>query len=86
MPAKKKAKRAPRTVNKEAKRCGLCPAGEQMHPIEDFYLTSNPIYSDGRLPVCKVCMAKTLLGEDYNCKPNHLLSYCGRWMHRGSLR
>lgn len=65
MPAKKKAKRAPRTVNKEAKRCGLCPAGEQMHPIEDFYLTSNPIYSDGRLPVCKVCMAKTLLGEDY---------------------
>ena len=50
----------------DVKRCGLCPAGEQLHPIEDFYLTTNPIHADGRMPVCKTCMAKALLGDDYS--------------------
>lgn len=38
------------------KKCWACPPDDNMHLLKDFYLSKNPMHSDGKVPWCKNCI------------------------------
>lgn len=52
----------PANKQKGEKVCNYCHEPKQ---LTDFYVSKNPIHSaDGRVPICKTCVAKASLNED----------------------
>lgn len=39
-----------------SKSCMSCPSGAEEQPSSSFYVSYNPLHSDGRVPMCKTCM------------------------------
>lgn len=47
----------------EYKTCLACPPGDNQKPLSNFYISSNPLHQDKKLPWCKDCIKRMSLTE-----------------------
>lgn len=65
MPRQKKKKVEDKPLANQQKGNKVCNYCHQEKKLTDFYLSKSPLHSaDGRIPVCKECVFKTVLNED----------------------